>query len=307
MGTGVLNRFGIVSDEIDADPKIAFAVAHELGMESVDLNSHWGQTITELGDDQVAELGRLAEQHQLSVYMVAGSAFKSLSVAGLTPQGLLASAEFGAHMAVLERSLAIARQLGAHCARVFSFKWPHITGAGNPSPRFPDGGEIPDLELKTAAAGLRAACRLAERYDLKLGLENVRACYANSGRNSRRLLDAVGEERLELVWDPANGYVSGEARPYPDGYEAVRPYVKHVHMKDAVVVDPATGQTAWRRVGDGALDVAGQLGALAADDYRGVLCLETHWRAEGGTREQSSRLSYAALTKACRRAAANAR
>ena len=52
--------------------------------------------------------------------------------------------------------------------------------------------------------------------------------------------------------------------PYPDGYRAVLPYLLHVHVKDAAVVDDATGLTRWAPIGSGAVDYAGQIDACAA-------------------------------------------
>ena len=68
-----------------------------------------------------------------------------------------------------------------------------------------------------------------------------------------------------------------------------------IHVKDACVVDPASGLTAWMPVGAGQVDLQGQLGDLVYDGFRGPVVLETHWRGEGLTREQSSRRSFAGL------------
>lgn len=302
MTAGILNRFGVVSDEIHSDPATAFAIARELGMEAVDLNSLWGKPITDLTTAEVRRVKELAAEQGVRPFLIAGSSFKSMIVEGMTPANLLASPEFGEHMATLERSLAVAQTLGAPCARVFSFRWPHMQGLGNPSPRYPGGGEIPQQALEVIAACLRAACELGDRYGVLLGIENVRSCYGNSGRNTRAIMDAVAHERLRVIWDPANAYVSGEEQPYPDGYQAVRPYVVHLHVKDAVVVDTDTGLTAWECIGQGAVDYLGQLRALAAEGYGGILCLETHWSPAGRSPEEASRLSLQGLLEARKRA-----
>lgn len=289
----LLDRYGVVSDEIDGDPSVAFPLARELGLTSLDLNSLWGRPVTDLRPDEVRTVRALAEQNGLRVFLVAGLPFKSLVVEGLSPDALLGAAEFAAHLGVLERSLEIAALLGAPCVRVHGFAWPpQEPGA---SARRPGGGEIPEAVLPTIAAGLRAACRLAARFDLLLGIENVRASYANGGANLRRVLDAVGDPRLRVVWDPANAYVSGEERPYPDGFAAIAPQVIHVHAKDARLVDAASGATAWECIGAGAVDWAGQLRALEAADYAGALCVETHWKPAGRGRAEATRATLAAL------------
>ena len=131
---------------------------------------------------------------------------------------------------------------------------------------------------------------------MTLGLENVRSCWGNTGHNAARILAAVDHPRLRAIWDPGNDYVSGGV-PYPDGYRAVLPYTVHVHVKDAAVVDAATGLTRWACIGTGEVDYAGQVAALRADGYRGALSVETHWRKPGDTGPESTRDTLAGLRR----------
>ena len=121
---------------------------------------------------------------------------------------------------------------------------------------------------------------------MTLGLENVRSCWGNSGHNAARILAAVDHPRLRAIWDPGNDFVSGGV-PYPDGYRAILPYLLHVHVKDAVVVDDTTGLTSWAPIGSGSVDYAGQVDALRRDGYAAVVSVETHWRKEGASRLES--------------------
>jgi sugar phosphate isomerase/epimerase len=294
VGGTALSRFAVVSDEIDADPEVAFGVAADLGMEAVDLNSLWGRPVTDLGPDEVAAVGAALRAHGLRVHMVGGLPFKFLPVAGAGPEALLGSPAFAADMDLLRRSLEVGQALGAACARVHAFAWP----PGGPERR-PGGGEIPAAAMPAIVAGLRSACGLAARYGLSLGLENVRASYGNCGRNLAAVCAAVGDPRLRVIWDPANAFVSGEDAAYPDGYAAARPFIDHVHVKDARLLDPAepSGPTAWECVGRGAVDWAGQLRGLEADGYGGLLCVETHWKMEGKTRQEATRETFAALRR----------
>ncbi|MDH3944894.1 MAG: sugar phosphate isomerase/epimerase, partial [Anaerolineae bacterium] len=74
-------------------------------------------------------------------------------------------------------------------------------------------------------------------------------------------------------WDPGNAFMAGDT-PYPDGYQAVRNWVRHVHFKDAEV-DPNGGR---RFTVHGQIDWAGQIRALANDGYEGYISIETHMR-----------------------------
>ena len=75
-----------------------------------------------------------------------------------------------------------------------------------------------------------------------------------------------------------------------------------MHVKDARVVDLATGLTAWEAIGRGELDFESLLRALIIDGYAGAVNLETHWHSEGRTREANSRESFSGLQEALDRA-----
>jgi sugar phosphate isomerase/epimerase len=80
--------------------------------------------------------------------------------------------------------------------------------------------------------------------------------------------------------------MDGES-PFPMGYEAVKDFVTHVHVKDAAV-RPGAAKPEWTVVGEGQIDYKGQIAALRAAGYSGYLSLETHYSGPGG-KEASSR------------------
>ena len=99
---------------------------------------------------------------------------------------------------------------------------------------------------------------------------------------------------MRACWDPGNAMFAGE-NPYPEGYEAVRPFVAHVHVKDAVT--GPDGNPKWSVVGEGAIDYGAHFDALRRDGYPGWISLETHYRPEGGTPEEGSRACLAGLRR----------
>ena len=56
-------------------------------------------------------------------------------------------------------------------------------------------------------------------------------------------------------------------------------------------------RTHWERVGGGDLDFQPMLARLLVDDYPGVVVLETHWRGDGMSAEESTRASFADLRR----------
>ena len=287
-------RLGVVSDEIAADPTVALPAARAMGFTHVELNQVGGRGIHELDDAGVAELRRMIEAEGLQVVAVDPPAFKALELDDVPVAAVTGHPAVVEHLGQIRRGCQVARELGAGIVRVFSFRRSNMVGAGNPSPREPGGGAIPDHLLPKIVAGLRAAVTIADEYQVTLGLENVRSCWGNSGPNAARILGAVDHPRLRAIWDPGNDYVSGGV-PYPDGYRAVLPYLAHVHVKDAAVVDSATGLTRWACIGRGGVDYAGQIAALRRDGYDGVISVETHWRKPGADGLESTRDTLAGL------------
>ena len=286
----------VVTDEIAQDPAVAIVAAREMGFSHLEFNQVGGLGVHELSDDAVAELGRMAAGEGLQVIAVDPPSFKAVVLDQVPLAEVTQHAEVARHLEQIRRSCQVARALGAGIVRLFSFRRSSMTGAGNPSPREPRGGAIPDDLLPKIVAGLRAAAALADEYQVTLGLENVRSCWGNTGHNAARILAAVDHPRLRAIWDPGNDYVSGGV-PYPDGYRAVLPYIVHMHVKDAEVVDAATGLTRWACIGTGAVDYAGQIAALRRDGYRGALSVETHWRKPGDSGPESTRATLAGLRR----------
>lgn len=292
----LLERFGVCTDEVHPDLETALQAIREMGLRWVELLAFWGKPIVEMNDDEIERARALLDRYEMRVSAI-GSLFLKLVQLGEVPRGQVAAhPAFQKDLETLRASIRIAQRLGAPIVRTYAFRRDTMIGMGNPSPRLPRGGEIPDEILEKVAEGLRIAAREAAESGLILGLENVRSCWANTGYNTARIIAATDHPALRAIWDPGNDYASG-GEPYPEGYEAVRPYVCLIHVKDVRVVDPATGLISWEAVGRGELDYVSQFRALRRDGYAGPLSLETHWhpRPAGGgepDRIADSRVSF---------------
>ena len=298
----LLERFGVCTDEVHPDLETALRAAREMGMRWVELLAFWGKPVVELDDAEIDRTRSLLERYEMRVSAI-GSLFLKGVQLGDVPRGEVAKdGAFQRDLDVLRASIQVARRLGAPIVRTYAFRRDTMVGLGNPSPRLPRGGEVPDEMLEKIAEGLRIAAEQAADAGLILGLENVRSCWANSGYNTGRIIAATDHPALKSIWDPGNDYVSGGV-PYPEGYEAVRPYVGLVHVKDARVVDQTTGLTSWEAVGRGEVDYVSQFRALRRDGYAGCLSLETHWHprpADGGEPDRiaDSKTSFAGIRDA---------
>ena len=287
-------RLGVITDEIDADLDRALTVAAELGLREVELNGLWGRSVTELTEEEAARVEQRVRQGGFQVCAVGTPAFKAMLLDG--PESPEERPEFRFHLDTVRRGCELAFRWDAPYVRVFSFRKSGMAGLGNPSPRLLGGGSVPDDYLKMIVAGLRQAADVASGYGRVLVVENVRSCWGNTCRNTAMILAAVGHPALKMVWDPGNDYVSGE-EDLLAGYEAARRWTAHVHLKNAVVVDPESGLTRWERIGGGDLDLAPGLRRLREDGYAGTVVLETHWQGNGLSKEESTRASFADLMK----------
>jgi len=274
-------KLSVITDEISQEFEHALDVMLEYGVHAAELRGLWGSNIGELTPEQVERAKRALSERGMAVSCLATPFYKcdlgeeTASVAG---QMHLARARgHGEQMALLERCCALAHAFGTPYIRVFTF-WRR--------------GELtPEIEARIVES-FAEPIRIAEREGVTLVLENEHACFICTGAETGRVVRAIGSPRVRVCWDPGNALAAGE-RPYPDGYEAVRGLVDHVHVKDAAL--QPDGSPKWCVVGQGAVGYAGQIEALRTDGYTGHLSLETHYVPEGGTPEDGSRECLAAL------------
>lgn len=257
-------RLGVITDEITDDFDHALAVCAELGIREIELRSLWGRSIV---DHDEATVGRIADaigKGGFSVVAIASPFLKCAINDDPAAVGNTHSAQNTSRQdqwAVLDRSLAVADRLNAPIVRTFSF-WrveePETVR-----------DEVVDV-LTEATARVHAAGKL-------LGLENEHACNVATGAESAWVLERIPDRTLGLIWDPGNEAALG-SEPFPDGYNAVRDRIHHVHLKDAASY---MHNAAFTTIGEGVIPYEDQFRALAADGYDGVLSIETHFKIEG--------------------------
>jgi len=286
-----------ITDEISQDFEHALDVLGEYGATAAELRGLWGTNIADLNDEQVARAQAALRTRGMKAACLA-TPFYKCDLAAETPNPGEAAGRMHLaqprgledQMEMLRRCIRLARTFDTPLLRVFSF-W-------RKTPL------TPDLEARIVDA-FAAPLDLAAREGVTLLLENEHACYIGTGAEAARIASEIDSPHFRLAWDPGNAYYAGE-RPYPDGYEAVRPWLAHLHVKDARMVQTADHgpQPQWCVIGDGEIDYSGQFDALRRDGYRGYVSLETHFvpatgSGEGGkgTHEDGSRLCLAALQR----------
>ncbi len=257
-------RLGVITDEITDDFDHALAVCAALEIREIELRSLWGKSIVDHDETTVGRIADAIDKGGFSVVAIASPFLKCAINDDPASTGNTHSAKETSRdeqWDVLDRSLTVAQRLNAPIVRTFSF-W----RVENPESVRDEIVEV----LTEATARVNAAGKL-------LGLENEHACNIATGAESAWVLDRIPDRTLGLIWDPGNEAALG-SEPFPDGYNAVRDRIHHVHLKDAASY---MHNAAFTTIGEGVIPYEDQFRALVADGYDGVLSIETHFKIEG--------------------------
>jgi sugar phosphate isomerase/epimerase len=276
-------RLSVITDEMSMDLGHSLSAMKEYGCTGAEIRSLWGTNIGDLTDAQTDEALKLLDEHQMEVCCLASPLFKCElgGGAGDDVGNVHQATERTAaeQMDLLKRLHKRANQFGTKYMRTFAY-WRR----GELTPRIEDA----------IIAGMSDAVKYAEDNGVVLLMENEHDCYLGTGEETARFLSRVNSPALRACWDPGNAFFAGE-KAYPDGYNAIRNYVAHVHVKDAELL--ASGKYRFIVMGEGEVDYKGHFAALKADGYKGYLSIETHYKPYGGTAEQGTRLSLQGLLK----------
>jgi len=286
-------RVAVINDEVGQDfGRACEVIAHEFGLEWIELRGMWNKNLLNLDANEIAEARRILEKYKLRVTDIASPLFKvdwpGAPKSKFSPKAAQFNADFtfGQQREVFDRSIALAKAFQTERVRCFDF-W----RLEEPAPFRAGMNE----RLLTDAL-------LAGKQGVTLLLENEPACNTATAAEAAKVLDGVKTEYLLLNWDPGNAASRGET-PYPDGYAVLpKERIGHCHCKD--VTKKADGKDyEWAAMGRGLIDWRGQFAALKQDGYKLGVSLETHWHG-AGTPEESTRQSWAGMKDALQNAGA---
>lgn len=270
-------RTGAITDEFSSDLSVAAPVMHELGMKGAELRVVGGRNIMDLDNAELAATVDTLRRSHLEVISIASPLLKCTLPNAPDIDSRFRQDSFNAKYTcedqgrLAERAFEIAKRTGAKIVRVFSY-WRVVE---------------PEAVFERVVDTLQELSDKAAKHDLIIGLENEQACNIATAQETARVLAAIDHENLQVVWDPANAYVSGE-KPFPSGYRLLEvKRIAHVHAKDC----KREGHKAvWCPLGEGDVDWEGQMDALAEDGYNGYIHLETHWPGPNGDKLEGSKI-----------------
>ena len=235
-------RLAIVSDEAAASFSEAVAVCLPLGICAFELRNFVEGRFPQIEDRTVEEILAVRQQEDLALIGVSPGFFKDFVDSEKTKT---------AFQTGFDQAFRLMDRLGVRRLAEFSFK----REGGRDAP-------IPPLAVER----LQQAAEICRREGIEMLIENSAGSWGDTGANLAYLAQSVG---VRVTWDPGNAAASGEVA-YPEGYQAIRDHIAHVHFKNWTANE---GNVA---INDGVVDFAGQVSALQADGYDGYYCIEPH-------------------------------
>lgn len=265
-------KISIVTDEISADPETAIELGVEWGIRDFELRGFYTDRAPNLSAYQKDRLEEILAAYGARIIAISPGLFKIPYPLGARDNASLAWLDHGMFQRrrsledevkyhrdeLLPASLEFAQTLGVKLILTFGFH-----RGGYPA------GPAPDEVLET----LHHAAEQAAAAGLHLAVEVEDEFWADIGERTAAMMAAISHPALGVNWDPGNAFMAGDT-PYPDGYRAVQPWVKHVHFKDAEI--DSQGQRRYTVFGQ--IDWTSQIRALASDGYKGYISIETHLR-----------------------------
>jgi sugar phosphate isomerase/epimerase len=264
----IADRLGIITDEVSPKLDEALDWIAAQGLKHAEIRMVNGRNVMALDDEELACVKKEVSRRGLYVSSIASPVFKcaldpSRKVGSGDTFGQSEKEDVESHFRLLDRAFVIAGLLGAGRIRIFSF-WRE---------------EEPQRCEGEIVAHLKRAAAEAERRGIMLLLENEPACNGGFAAEVGSLAAAVASPSLRVLWDPGNEAYTGRIA-FPDGYDAVRPFLAHVHLKDARIDE--AGVASCVPPGKGRVDYVGQLAALQRSGYSGLFTIEPHYVPPGG-------------------------
>lgn len=240
---------GIVSDEISQDFSEALEYGISWGIETYEIRLLTTGRIPQVDDAEVERVAGLIREKGVHISAVSPGIFKHPVTRKDDLEHELT--------AVLPKTFEFAERVGSERVIVFGFQLDQNSGREDQEPHA--------IELMQRAASI------AEDAGHSIAVENEPGFIFDTGSNSARLTREIGKSNFGVNWDPCNSYGMDE-RPYPEGYEAVKPHIVNVHAKDT----ETSAHVKCIPLGEGNVDWKGQVRSLMQDRIVPHLTIETH-------------------------------
>jgi sugar phosphate isomerase/epimerase len=232
------------ADEIDPDFQTQLNSLNTLGIGFIELRGINRKNVSLLSGSEVQAVKNQLELHGIRVSSI-GSPIGKISITD----------DFSSHLDMVKQVVETAHTLDSQFIRVFSF---YIPKAADPS-----------LYRNEVIDRMGAIIEIARDSGIIILHENEKAIYGDIPERCLDLMETLKAPQFASVFDPAN-FIQCGAEAYPAGFHLLRPYIRYVHIKDAL--------TDGRNMpaGQGAGRIEELLTDLIKDGYQGFVSLEPH-------------------------------
>lgn len=271
-------KLGTITDGISRDFEYALDTMVATGLEYVELQYLWEKQVGDLTDADIERVQGLIAARNLKVSCISHHNLSALPV-----DTAVVAPAYREHITTLQRCIDVAQAVGTNLVRIFSFRKEMVLFGAEPV--------ISEGAWATLMNRLEEPLQIADAAGITLVMETAISGNVTSALLARKLIDALDVPHLKVLWDPCSSLYCTEV-PYPDGYEAIREHIAHVHLKDGVVNLPAaTFDFCAMRQGQMDPYYNDIVGALKRDGYEGAISLESVYTPVRGTREDGFRES----------------
>lgn len=240
------------ADEISADLAEQLTVLKQHNIKYMELRSVWNKNVKDFTDSEVETIKRELAAAGIGVSAI-GSPLGKIGI----------NDDFEQHLADLRRIIEIAKQLEAPFIRIFSFY-------------IPQGEKAEDYRQKVHNR-LRTMVAVAkmEAPQITLLHENEKEIYGDTAARCLDLMENIKADNFAAIFDPAN-FVQVGQKPFDDCFPLLKPYIRYMHIKDAILAD---GKVVPTGEGDGGIPEI--LADLNKSGFSGFLSLEPHLTVAG--------------------------
>lgn len=239
-------KLGVITDEVTQDIFEAAEFCKKHGLKCMEVRSVNDHSPFDFTDQDIADINAAAKKYDLSVCAISAPLFKC---------DFDDAAAIASHIENFEKCAMRANQIGAKMIRGFDF-W--------------DSG----VSLEKRAEKYKNIAQICQKYDIICVIEADPSVHSNTPHKTAELVKTIDSPYIKVLFDPGNEIWVNE-KASDDAYMAVKPYLAHIHIKDADIID---GKPDGVKIGAGLVDYKTLFARLIDDEYCGNVMLETHYR-----------------------------
>lgn len=239
-------KLGVITDEVTQDIFEAAEFCKKHGLKCMEVRSVNDHSPFDFTDQDIADINAAAKKYDLSVCAISAPLFKC---------DFDDDAAIAFHIENFEKCAMRANQIGAKMIRGFDF-W--------------DSG----VSIEKRAEKYKNIAQICQKYDIICVIEADPSVHSNTPHKTAELVKTIDSPYIKVLFDPGNEVWVNE-KASDDAYMAVKPYLAHIHIKDADIID---GKPDGVKIGAGLVDYKTLFARLIDDEYCGNVMLETHYR-----------------------------